>query len=74
MSFDICKHYYLEFFKIWSLTMVFMDIFGKLWKTYNHFLRIFFQFDLKLTLEVLETAIQFLVTFKVSQDQNLHHT
>ena len=34
----------------------------------------FFQFDLKLTLEVLETVIQFLVTFKVSQDQNLHHT
>ena len=54
--------------------MVFMDIFGKLWKTLTIFLESFFQFDLKLTLEVLETVIQFLVTFKVSQDQNLHHT
>ena len=48
--------------------------FWKIMENLNHFLRIFFQFDLKLTLEVLETAIQFLVTFKVSQDQNLHHT
>ena len=48
--------------------------FWKIMENINHFLRIFFQFDLKLTLEVLETAIQFLVTFKVSQDQNLHHT
>jgi hypothetical protein len=70
MSFDICKHYHLESFKIWRLTMVFMDNLENI----NHFHRLFFQFDLKLTLEVAETVIQFLKTFKVSQDQNLHHT